>query len=231
MDKIYTRHKFRFPTWKNRRKTRLSKIIFVITIILIILIITIKAISPVFHILCEDRAKSIATTISNEQATEVMKKYSYDNIFEIEKDDQGYIKMIKSNIFIINQITSDIALKIQKKIDERGSDNINIAMGSFTGIKLLSGWGPKVGIKISTKGNVETDLRSEFKAEGINQTIHRVYLQVNSNVSVLTPFNNIDTQIANQVLIAENVIVGNIPETFYNFNGVDQQDAGLEAMQ
>ncbi len=231
MDKIYTRHKFRFPTWKNRRKTRLSKIIFVITIILIILIITIKAISPVFHILCEDRAKSIATTISNEQATEVMKKYSYDNIFEIEKDDQGNIKMIKSNIFIINQITSDIALKIQKKIDERGSDNINIAMGSFTGIKLLSGWGPKVGIKISTKGNVETDLRSEFKAEGINQTIHRVYLQVNSNVSVLTPFNNIDTQIANQVLIAENVIVGNIPETFYNFNGVDQQDAGLEAMQ
>ena len=159
-----------------------------------------------------------------------MKEYSYDKLFEIEKDEQGNIKMIRSNIFTINQITSDIAIKIQKKIDERGSDNINIASGSFTGIKVLSGLGPKVRIKISTIGNVETDLRSEFKSQGINQTLHRVYLQVDSKVSVLTPFSNIDTQISNQVLLAENVIVGNIPDTFYNFEGIDEQEAGLESM-
>lgn len=102
--------------------------------------------------------------------------------------------------------------------------------GSFTGFKLLSGKGPGIPIRISTIGNVETDLRSEFTSQGINQTLHRVYLQVECEVSVLTPFENITEKITNQVLIAENVIVGKIPNTYYNFNGMDS-DAILEVIE
>mgnify|MGYP003299960409 CR=1 FL=1 len=56
-------------------------------------------------------------------------------------------------------------------------ENVNISLGSFTGISLLSGSGFKVPINISTVGNVKTDVRSEFKSQGINQTLHRLYLQ------------------------------------------------------
>lgn len=97
--------------------------------------------------------------------------------------------------------------------------------GSFTGFKLLSGKGPGVPIRISSIGNVETDLRSEFTAQGINQTLHRVYLQVECEISILTPFENITEKITNQVLIAENVIVGKIPNTYYNLNGLDSKSA------
>lgn len=97
--------------------------------------------------------------------------------------------------------------------------------GSFTGFKLLAGRGPGVPIKISVIGNVETDLKSEFSAQGINQTLHRVYLQVECEVSILTPYSNITERIANQVLIAENVIVGKIPNTYYNLNGLDKSNA------
>ena len=97
--------------------------------------------------------------------------------------------------------------------------------GSFTGFSLLSGKGPGVPIRISTIGNVETDLRSEFSAQGINQTLHRVYLQVICEVSILTPYNSITEKITNQVLIAENVIVGKIPSTYYNLNGLDNNSA------
>lgn len=97
--------------------------------------------------------------------------------------------------------------------------------GSFTGFKLLSGSGPGIKIRISTIGNVKTDLKSEFISQGINQTLHRIYLQVNCQVSILTPFNNITQDITNQVLIAENVIVGNIPESYYNLVGIDSGDA------
>lgn len=90
---------------------------------------------------------------------------------------------------------------------------------------MLAGRGPGVPIKISTMGNVITDLRSEFTAQGINQTLHRVYLQVECQVSILTPYNNISEKIANQVLIAENVIVGKIPNTYYNLNGLDSSNA------
>ena len=63
--------------------------------------------------------------------------------------------------------------------------------GSFTGINLLAGRGPGIKIRISSIGNVETDLRSEFTAQGINQTLHRIYLQVKCQVSILTPFEDI----------------------------------------
>lgn len=102
--------------------------------------------------------------------------------------------------------------------------------GSFTGVKLLSGRGPAIKIKISSNGNVKTDLRSEFISKGINQTLHRIYLQVDCEVSILTPFKNIDKSISNQILIAENVIVGEIPGTYYNLEGLSQDDA-MEVMQ
>lgn len=90
---------------------------------------------------------------------------------------------------------------------------------------MLAGRGPGIPIKISTIGNVITDLRSEFTAQGINQTLHRVYLQVECEVSILTPYKSISEKITNQVLIAENVIVGKIPSTYYNLNGVDGSNA------
>ena len=97
--------------------------------------------------------------------------------------------------------------------------------GSFTGIKLLAGRGPGIKIRISTVGNVETDLKSEFEAQGINQTLHRIYLQVKCEVSILTPFKDITKDITNQVLIMENVIIGTVPNTYYNIEGIGTNDA------
>lgn len=102
---------------------------------------------------------------------------------------------------------------------------LKLHFGSFTGFKLLAGKGPGVPIRISSIGNVETDLKSEFKEQGINQTLHRVYLQVECEISILTPYNDITQKIANQVLIAENVIVGKIPNTYYNLEGINTNSA------
>lgn len=103
--------------------------------------------------------------------------------------------------------------------------------GSFTGFKLLAGRGPGIKIRISTIGEVETDLRSEFTSQGINQTLHRVYLQVKCNINILTPFDNISRQIINQVLLMENVIVGNIPNTYYNLEGINGSSEALEIIE
>ena len=83
------------------------------------------------------------------------------------------------------------------------------------------------GIKIVVLsiGNVETDLRSEFIAQGINQTLHRVYLQIKCEIKILTPFNIITQSIDNQVLLLENVIVGHVPNTYYNLDGIDKNNA------
>lgn len=231
--KIYSRPRIKIPPIfsnnigdKNlKRKQKIVKIFIIMVIAFSTVKIVLDAILPIFDTLCKDKAKSIATIVSNEEATNVMKEHTYDELFTLEKDKDGNITMIKSNIIAINEIISDVAVKIQNTINQRGRENIEIALGSFTGFKLLSGKGPGVPIKISSIGNVETDLRSEFSEKGINQTLHRVYLQVDCEVSILTPYNSITEKISNQVLLIENVIVGKIPSTYYNLEGVDSNSA------
>lgn len=131
MDKIYSRVKIKIPNGINRKKKKA----IVIFIILIIAFSTIKiildAISPIFDTLCENKAKSIATKISNEQATKVMEEHTYDELFSIEKDNNGNITMIKSNVIPINEIISDVAIKIQNEINNQGRENIQIALREF----------------------------------------------------------------------------------------------------
>lgn len=89
------------------------------------------------------------------------------------------------------------------------------------GSKYFAGMGPDITIKMMTDGNVLTDLKSEFKEAGINQTLHRVYLEVVCNVTILTPYDTITETITNQVLLIEGVIVGNIPDAYYNLEGLN----------
>ena len=140
------------------------------------------------------------------------------------------INMIYANMKNINLVISDITEKIQKEINNSQNEELYISSGSFTGVSLLSGRGPKIPIKISTIGNVNTELKSEFFSKGVNQTIHRLYLKINCEISVLTPFNTINEEINNQFIIAENIIVGNLPQTYYDLEGLSENDA-MEIMQ
>lgn len=235
MDKIYSRRRIKIPKINSKipkeKRIKMLKIIIIMTIAISTMKIILDAILPIFDKLCEDRAKSIATIISNDQATVVMTEHSYDELFTIEKDNAGNISMIRANVIPINAIISDVAIKIQNELNKKGRENIEIPLGSFTGFKLFAGQGPGIKITISTVGNVETDLRSEFIAQGINQTLHRVYLQVDCEVSILTPFHDISQKISNQVLLIENVIVGHIPDTYYNLEGLEGKSDALEMVE
>lgn len=223
MDKIYSRTRFIIPSIFHKQYNKDNKIkvkILKISTILIIAIISftkiIDAIIPIIDKQCENAAKSIATKISNEQATRVMSRYSYDDLCNISKDANGNISMISSNVITINEIISDIAIKIQEELDKEENSNFNIRLGSLTGTKILSGRGPNINVKVEVIGNLDTELRSEFEEAGINQTLHRMYLQVECNVIILTPYNTKEEKIVNQVLLAEAVIIGTTPNTYFN---------------
>jgi sporulation protein YunB len=128
----------------------------------------------------------------------------------------GNISAISANVITVNGIISDIALKIQSSLENEENNSINIRLGSLTGAKIFAGRGPNIKIKIETSGSIDTDLKSEFETAGINQTVHRLYLEVECNVVILTPFKTIEDKIVNQVLLSEAVIVGTTPNTYYN---------------
>ena len=230
---IYSRRRLRLPqiTYnkfnfsENKKNRKLTKFIIIVIVAIVTFSMAINSITPIFETLCKDKSKSIATIICNEESTKIIDKYKYEDLVTIQKDNDGNITMIKSNITPINFIISDIAENVQTRINEVDKDEIGICLGSFTGSKLLSGRGPVIPIKLSVIGNVQTDLRSEFRSQGINQTIHRIYLQIDCNVNILTPYNSIEESISNQVLIAENVIVGKVPDSYYNLEGIGENEA------
>ena len=237
--KIYSRKRINLGFLKNtpkahRSRKKLKKIIPILCIFLIAIITFFSiwnCINPIFETICEDKAKSVATIITNDETTKVMNKYNYDTFFTVEKDEKGNVQMINANVLKINQVTSDIAVNIQKTLESNEKNKIYISLGAITGIRFLSGMGPRIGIRIVSSGNVDTNLKSEFVAQGVNQTIHRVYLEIKTNVNILTSFSTIESSIENQVLIAENVIIGEIPSTYYNFEGVDGQDEALRLVE
>ena len=235
MDYIYSRKRIKFPKIviykENKRKINKLNIILIFFIILVIInLLVIKAISPVFNKLCEDKAKGVAILICNTNTSECIKQYNYSDFIIIHMDDDKNIRMLEANMKNINLVISDITEKIQKEINNSQNEELYISSGSFTGVSLLSGRGPKIPIKISTIGNVNTELKSEFFSKGVNQTIHRLYLKINCEISVLTPFNTINEEINNQFIIAENIIVGNLPQTYYDLEGLSENDA-MEIMQ
>ena len=238
MDKIYSRPRIKFAKIKKQKnnlqfekKKKIFGNIFIIGLIALITAKTIiDALTPIIDMNCSNIAKSIATKISNEQATNVMSKYKYDDLCTISKDVNGNISMISANVIPINEIISEITIRIQDELNKKENDSFKIKLGSFTGIKILSGRGPDVNVKMSTIGNLETELKSEFISSGINQTVHKIYLKIDCNVIILTPFTTKEEKITNQVLLAEAVIIGTTPGTYYNFNS-SNEDIALETMQ
>lgn len=206
----------------NKKFKKVIKIVLALIVMCMTFQTIVNAIEPIMNSECIAMSKSIATRISNEQATKVMSQYSYDDLTNIIRDEKGNIKLISSNIITVNQIISDIPVLIQNELEKEKNNRFYIKLGSFTGSKLLAGRGPNIEIKMAVNGNVETNLKSEFSSAGINQTLHRIYLEVKCQVAILTPFHTIEEQIVNQVLLAEGIIVGEIPETYYNLEGITQ---------
>lgn len=235
MDKIYSRKRMVLPKTnisifnksfkKNLQTIKCMKIIVIIAIAITTANQIVRAIEPIMDKQCITIAKGIATKISNQQATVVMSNYDYDDLCNITKDSNGNIAMISANVITVNEIISDVAIKIQEELDKEENNSYNIRLGMLTGMKLLSGVGPNIKVKIETIGGLDTELKSEFESAGINQTLHRLYLQVECNVIILTPYNTKEEKIVNQVLLGEAVIIGTTPNTYYNLEGMEKNNA------
>lgn len=219
MDKIYSRFKIRIPQMKGiKESNRNLKKIYFTTLILAVSIFTgykiLKSMDPIFEGLCITKAQSIATDITNRKSTEVLAQYNYKDTVQMIKSEDGKNSILKTDIVTINKIASDIAIEIQKELNQISKQQIEIPLGSLTGSKYFAGSGPKIKIKIISVGEIFTDIRTEFVASGINQTLYRIYLNLECDISILTSYKIINRRIENQILLVETVIVGEVPETY-----------------
>ena len=167
--------------------------------------------------------RAVTTNAVNLAATSVLSGgLTYDMLFDIVKDGEGNIAMIKANSPEINKIARQIANLAQANLDSLGTQEIQISAGTFTGLALLMGFGPDVTIKITPIGMANCDFVSHFQSAGINQTLHKIYIDVYADVSIVTPIDQPTIQVKAEVLVCENLIVGKIPDSYLNLYGSEE---------
>ena len=193
------------------------------TIIFIVSWYLIKVINPIIVSIGEAKVKSLATKAINTAVMEVLcDGYNYDDIIDIKSDDQGNITYISAHSLAVNKLARDLVATSQSKLDIIGEQGIGIPIGTLMGIPILMGKGPEIRIKLFPIGAINCFFKSEFTQAGINQTNHKIYVSVNSNVSVILPVSARNVQSTSQFLICESIIVGKVPEVYLNSDNLDE---------
>ncbi len=201
---------------------KLKVVLTVILVVIIVLLIFSIMVNPVIMDTVEIKSKALATRAMNSSVADVvMSSIVYDELVTIVTDEFGNISMIQANSLEINNLSKDLALTCEERIGEYGGRGVSIPLGTFTGIPLLVGRGPRINVKMTPIGSVYCKFSSKFDSAGINQTVHKIYVNISANVSVIMPLSSRSFQAEQQVLISESVIVGQVPEVYLQSDTLD----------
>lgn len=146
----------------------------------------------------------------------------YNDLITIYKDNNGNITMISTNSVQMNVLARKLSRLAQQNLDEIGSLGIQIAIGTFSGMPILSGRGPSVNVSVTPIGAMSTKFESEFIEAGVNQTLHKIYVNLSASVSIVLPTSNLKIKTSTQVLMCESIIVGQVPEAYLNSHSLDE---------
>ncbi|MCD7729374.1 MAG: sporulation protein YunB [Clostridia bacterium] len=136
----------------------------------------------------------------------------YSSLMTVTRDENGDVSDIIANASAINAIARKMAYLTQNALNELASDGVDIPVGAFTGIDAFAGLGFKINLKVIPVSTVECRFTSEFTSAGINQTLHSLYIQIVTDISIVTPSKTVNVGATDEVLVCESVIVGAIPD-------------------
>ena len=204
------------------RMSRKGRLLVIITVVLAILAaVTIKSIAY-FRELSRQMVLSDATdlmtlcindTISRKFAEE---DYDYDYFVNLEYGADGSVTAVQTNMARINALSSELLSDIVHAADG-GQLSLSIPVGNVLGSSLLLGKGPEIPVDITMLTSSHVDFKNELSDAGINQTKHQIKLDVVVDIDVIMPWQTISTQVVSEILIAETVILGDVPDTYLNW--------------
>ena len=202
----------------KKRKKRLPYLIAGVVIVVILVVGYLRtAVAPVVKAVSEEEIRALTISAVNDAVLEVLEDTpNYTEIVTFHYDEQERVNLLQVNGALVNGLVQKTTLKAQEKLAQFGMRGINVPIGSLTGFMSLSGKGPPVNIKTVPVGSVNANLYSQFEEAGINQTNHRIYIRLDTSVSVVIPGANNVVNTLTDVMILESVIVGDVPDTYLN---------------
>lgn len=166
--------------------------------------------------LAQTSVKNATSDLANDSVAQQIENgnIQYDRIVYFEKDINGRITALKTNIGEVNRLKTDILNIINGRILALDAADIGIPIGSLFLPEFFSGKGPAIPVHILAIRNSDATFSSNFIQAGINQTLHQLVMEVNVEAAVLVLGETSTFQVSSQIVVAETVIVGEVPNTF-----------------
>ena len=211
--KYYTR------TRKNKRKSVIAVSITIFIFFNLMVIVFDKKVMPSVLAISETLMRAEAVRAINEVSMDVFDEIvGSEDIVIIERDDKNRINLIKSNTQLINKVSGEIAIRCNEKLEQLGIKGIEAPLGWMTDKSIYYNLGPKITIQMEPLGNIETSYDSIFESAGINQTRHKIYLNVKARIKIIIPMYSKEMNVDAQIPLSESIIVGEIPDTAIELN-------------
>jgi sporulation protein YunB len=210
---------------EKRKRKRLGKRLIIAGLALLAFAFYVDfQVRPLIERVSEFQSKTAAVRIINDVVLTELNSpaYSYDSIVNLAFDERGELWSITSDMNTINRLKSRSALLINEAVGGLEKMSIGISIGTISGVGFLYGRGPVLPVRVLPKGYANTELISEFTSAGINQTLHRIIMEVEVDITVIIPGFNRTMTVKTNYIVAETIIVGEVPNMYVQVSGTGE---------
>lgn len=143
---------------------------------------------------------------------------SYNDLISIEKSTDGKISGVGANMIVVNKLKNSLDVAVSETLEKEEEYISKIPVGSLFGKGLFYGRGFDIKIKFRPIGKAQSQMSGEFIEAGINQTLYKISFKVSADIAIIFPFKYIEIPIECETVIAETIIVGDVPDSFTHFD-------------
>lgn len=205
----------------QKKRARNRMIAFLVLFSILFVAFNIR-ISQVICSVSQTQAKYMAMDIINSVVTEYLSQTGdlYQSVLSMEKNEDGSIRAVHTDIAKINQLQHNITTSILERLDQNGNTYLKVPITSLVGANILSNWGPSFPLKLVPLPNIQVTFKDNFVSAGINQTKYTLDLYVKLDMTVMvTPLQN-DVSVEHVIPVAQMVLLGNVPSSYTDINGL-----------
>lgn len=200
---------------KNARRTLLGLVLLLISAVMMTGMLAVRSLVTELAV---SSARDVVVTSVNAIVKDIMTGGDFDpgSLVTLEKDAGGSAAAITTNVAAVNLLSAEI---LERAVDKTAENvvTVKIPAGNLFGSILLMNRGPTIPVNVTMLSSSVAGFRSEMSSAGINQTRHQILLDVRVDVSVLMPWRTIGTTVDTEILVSETVIVGEVPESYLNW--------------
>ena len=187
-----------------------------IALALLVIALADAALRPAVTTLATVQAQNKVTGIINDAVTATLahQGVDYTDLVTVERDDSGKVSLLAVDSVKLNTLRTQILQEVLDQVEGLDAQELGVPLGSLTGFATASDWGPVLPVGVLTAAVPRAEFSNRFTAQGINQTLHQIMLDITVELTLLIPGGRAETTVTAQVCVAETLLVGEVPDTY-----------------